>query len=48
MKLHDLLEAMPGSAFVQIADYYDEPLFRGAAEDALESLEDAKVLHSSL
>ena len=43
MKLHNLLEMMPRSAAVQIGTYYDEPLFRGTAEDALKSLENAEV-----
>lgn len=38
MKLHDVLEIMPSSAYVHIEDAYDKLLLRGRAHDALKYL----------
>ena len=43
MRLHDLLERMPGSAYVHIEDAYDKVLLRGRACDALKYLKDGEV-----
>ena len=43
MRLHNLLEMMPGCAFVHIEDYHNELIFRGNADDALKRLKDGKV-----
>lgn len=43
MRLHSILEIMPGSAYVHIEDAYDKLLLRGRACDALKYVKDGEV-----